>query len=294
MVRDTTLSSKIADIIIIIILLIGALSCILPIWYTLCVSLSEKSAAAAGMVKLWPIGFNFNSYEQIIGDRKFFNSFWTSVKRVILAGGINFIVTVLMAYPLSKEKKEFPLRNVFMWILIFCMLFNGGLIPWYITVRSYGLINSIWALVLAGGLPIFNVILVVNYFRNLPKELEEAALIDGAGPWYILFKIFVPLAIPVLATVTLFTIVNHWNEFFHGLVLMAKEERYPLQTYIQQLVVVIDTSAMTEDQYKRISELSNQTLNAAKVFIAMIPVLIIYPFLQRYFIHGITLGSVKE
>ncbi|MFY9279577.1 MAG: carbohydrate ABC transporter permease [Caldicoprobacterales bacterium] len=294
MVRDTTLSSRIADIIIIIILLIGALSCILPIWYTLCVSLSEKSAAAAGMVKLWPIGFNFNSYEQIIGDRKFFNSFWTSVKRVILAGGINFIVTVLMAYPLSKEKKEFPLRNVFMWILIFCMLFNGGLIPWYITVRSYGLINSIWALVLAGGLPIFNVILVVNYFRNLPKELEEAALIDGAGPWYILFKIFVPLAIPVLATVTLFTIVNHWNEFFHGLVLMAKEERYPLQTYIQQLVVVIDTSAMTEDQYKRISELSNQTLNAAKVFIAMIPVLIIYPFLQRYFIHGITLGSVKE
>lgn len=294
MVRDTTLSSRIADIIIIIILLIGALSCILPIWYTLCVSLSEKSAAAAGMVKLWPIGFNFNSYEQIIGDRKFFNSFWTSVKRVILAGGINFIVTVLMAYPLSKEKKEFPLRNVFMWILIFCMLFNGGLIPWYITVRSYGLINNIWALVLAGGLPIFNVILVVNYFRNLPKELEEAALIDGAGPWYILFKIFVPLAIPVLATVTLFTIVNHWNEFFHGLVLMAKEERYPLQTYIQQLVVVIDTSAMTEDQYKRISELSNQTLNAAKVFIAMIPVLIIYPFLQRYFIHGITLGSVKE
>lgn len=294
MVRDTTLSSRIADIIIIIILLIGALSCILPIWYTLCVSLSEKSAAAAGMVKLWPIGFNFNSYEQIIGDRKFFNSFWTSVKRVILAGGINFIVTVLMAYPLSKEKKEFPLRNMFMWILIFCMLFNGGLIPWYITVRSYGLINSIWALVLAGGLPIFNVILVVNYFRNLPKELEEAALIDGAGPWYILFKIFVPLAIPVLATVTLFTIVNHWNEFFHGLVLMAKEERYPLQTYIQQLVVVIDTSAMTEDQYKRISELSNQTLNAAKVFIAMIPVLIIYPFLQRYFIHGITLGSVKE
>ncbi|NLM44317.1 MAG: carbohydrate ABC transporter permease, partial [Clostridiales bacterium] len=163
MVRDITLGSRIADKVIITILIMSAFICILPIWYTLCVSLSEKSAVAAGMVKLWPVGFNFNSYHQIIGEKKFFNSFWISIKRVVLAGGLNFIIVVLMAYPLSKEKKEFPLRNIFMWILVFSMLFNGGLIPWYITVKNYKLINTIWALVLAGGLPIFNVILVINY-----------------------------------------------------------------------------------------------------------------------------------
>jgi ABC-type glycerol-3-phosphate transport system permease component len=229
-----------------------------------------------------------------MGDSKFFNSFGISIKRVVLGATLNFVVTVLMAYPLSKSTKSFPARNIFMWILVFTMLFNGGLIPWYQTVKSLGLINSIWALVLGHSVPVFNVILVVNFFRNLPKELEEAALVDGAGPWYMLVKLFIPLAVPVLATVTLFSIVYHWNEFFNGLVLMSKAENYPLQTYIQQLVVIIDATTMDSEQIKKMSELSNQTLNAAKIFIAMIPVLIVYPFLQRFFIHGITLGSVKE
>jgi putative aldouronate transport system permease protein len=176
------------------------------------------------------------------------------------------------------------------------MLFNGGLIPLYLTVKAYGLINSVWALVFVGGAQIivFYVILTVNFFRNLPKELEEAALVDGAGPWYVLLKLYIPLAVPVLATVTLFCIVYHWNDFFFGLIFMTREQYYPLQTYIQQLVVAVDPSRMTEDQYKRLSELSNRTLDAAKIFVAMIPVLIVYPFLQRFFIHGITLGSVKE
>lgn len=294
MVREQTFGSRLFDILLLVVLIVIALVCIMPIWYTLAVSLSDKSAAAAGIVRLWPVGFNFNSYQTIMTDSKFFNSFGISLQRVLLGSALNFIVTVLMAYPLSKSVKDFRLRNVFMWLLVFCMLFNGGLIPWYMVIKDYGLMDSIWALVLAGGVQVFHVILVVNFFRNLPKELEEAALVDGAGPWYMLVRLFVPLAVPVLATITLFSIVYHWNEFFHGLVLMSSAEKYPLQTYIQQLVVVIDTTSMTEDEYKKLSELSNQTLNAAKIFIAMIPVLIIYPFLQRFFIHGITLGSVKE
>lgn len=294
MIRENSISSKTVDVMLIALLAGISLLCILPIWYTLAVSLSQNSAASAGLVRLWPIGFNLNSYREIMGDRQFFNSFGISLQRVVLGAGLSFIVTVLMAYPLSKSTKDFRLRNVFMWVLVFTMLFNGGLIPWYQTVRNLGLINNIWALVLGHSVPMFNVILVVNYFRNLPKELEEAALVDGAGPWYILFKVFVPLAVPVLATVTLFSIVYHWNEFFNGLVLMSNQKNYPLQTYIQQMVVVIDASTMDTEQLKRLSELSNQTLNAAKIFIAMIPILIVYPFLQRYFIHGITLGSVKE
>lgn len=294
MVSYKKMSSQMVVGLITALLVAAALLCVLPLWYTLCVSLSQKSAAAAGLVRLWPVGLNFNSYIQIMDDQRFFNSFWISIQRVVWGGSLNFVVTVLMAYPLSKTAKEFRGRNVLMWILIFTMLFNGGLIPWYQTVKSLGLINSMWALVLGGSVPVFNIILVVNFFRNLPRELEEAALVDGAGPWYMLLKIFMPLAVPVLATVTLFSIVYHWNEFFNGLVLTTKQDRYPLQTYIQQLVVVINTGNMSEDQYKKLNELSNQTLNSAKIFIAMIPILVVYPFLQRYFITGITLGSVKE
>jgi len=294
MVRETTWGARAFDVILLVALVGTAVVCVLPIWYTLALSLSDKAAAAAGIVRLWPVGFTLTSYQTIMTDAKFINSFGISLQRVLLGSSINFVVTVLMAYPLSRTTKEFRMRNVFMWLLVFCMLFNGGLIPWYMTVKAYGLMNTIWALVLAGGVQVFHVILVVNFFRNLPKELDEAAHVDGAGPWYMLFRIYVPLSVPVLATITLFSIVYHWNEFFHGLVLMSSAERYPLQTYIQQLVVVIDTTSMTEDEYKKLSELSNQTLNAAKIFIAMIPVLVIYPFLQRFFIHGITLGSVKE
>ncbi|MBB6734177.1 carbohydrate ABC transporter permease [Cohnella zeiphila] len=296
MVRDTTIGSRAFDILIIVILIAVTITCVLPLWYTLAMSLSTKSAAAAGQVSLWPVGFNLNSYKQLLQDNQFFVSFWTSVKRVLLGAGLNLLIVPLMAYPLSKTIKDFRLRNVLMWVLIFTMLFNGGLIPLYLTVKQLHLFNSIWSLVLVGGAQtlVFNVILAMNFFRNLPRELDEAALVDGAGPWYILLKVYVPLAAPVLATVSLFSIVYHWNEFLYGLVFMTRQEFYPLQTYIQQVVVMLDPSTMSQDQLQRMSQLSNRTLNAAKIFIAMIPVLVVYPFLQRFFIHGITLGSVKE
>ena len=274
--------------------MILALSTILPLWYTLCLSLSDKSAAAAGLVTLWPVGFNLTSYQSIVGDAQFFNSFWISIQRVVLGTGAELIATLLMAYPLSKSVRQFPARNVIMWFLIFAWLFSGGLIPWYQTMKSIGMINNIWGLVLGNSLPIFNVILAVNFFRNLPKEIEEAALIDGASPWQILLQIYLPLSKPMIATIALFSMVYHWNEFFNGLVLSTRQAFYPLQTYIQQQIVVINTATLTQDQIQMLNEISNQTLNAAKIFIAMIPILLIYPFLQKYFIQGITLGSVKE
>jgi ABC-type glycerol-3-phosphate transport system permease component len=249
---------------------------------------------AAGSVTLWPVGINFSAYGTILEDAKFWNSFLFSIERVILGAGLNLMVILVMAYPLSKGKKEFPKRDVFMWILVFSMLFNGGLIPWYMTIKTLGLLDNIWALVLGNSIGAFNVILLVNFYRNIPKEMEEAARVDGAGPWYILFKVFIPVSYPVIATVTLFMVVYHWNEFFNGLVLMSRPEHYPIQTYIQQLVVVLNTTAMSEDQIRKLDQLSNQTLNAAKIFIAMIPVLAVYPFLQKYFVTGIMLGSVKE
>ena len=180
-----------------------------------------------------------------------------------------------------------------MWIFVFCMLFNGGTVPWYITMKNYGLMDSIWGLVFGMGLQVFNVILAVNFFKNLPVELEEACFIDGGGPWRNLISIYIPLAKPMVATISLFTIVQYWNEFFQGMVLSTKQSSYPLQTYIQQMVVTLDYSSMNVEQIAQAMKLNNQSLDAANIFIAMIPVLIIYPFLQKYFVSGITLGSVK-
>lgn len=291
---EKNLSSRLFDTINVIILVIVSITCIVPIWYTFCVSISDKSVVAAGLVSFWPQKITLFSYSQIIGDVKFFVAFGVSVMRVILGTAVTITALTLMAYPLSKTGKSFPARNFFMWLLVFCMLFNGGLVPWFQTMKTIGMTNNIWGLVLGGGLPVFNVILIMNFYRNLPKEMEEAAVVDGAGPWQTFFKIILPVSKPVIATVVLFTAVGHWNEFFNGLILSSSSSKYPLQTYIQQLVVNVSSSTLTIEEYKKLASMSNQTLNAAKLFIAMIPVLIIYPFLQKYFITGITLGSVKE
>lgn len=294
MIRTKTAGSRIFDIFNIILMGILAFSCIYPLWYALCLSLSNKSAANSGLVTFYPIGFSLNSYKEIMGDWKFFNSFWISVKRTVLGTAFTMIILIMMAYPLAKSKKDYKPRNVLMWIVLFCMLFNGGTIPWYITMQKYKLIDNIWGLVLSGSLPVFNLIVMMNFFRNISSDLEEAAVVDGANPWRILFQIVVPVSIPVLATIVLFTSVYHWNEFFQGLVLTTGETHYPLQTYIKQLVVNIQTTNLTKDQIENLSKLSNKSLDAAKVFIAMIPMLVLYPFLQKYFVTGIMLGAVKE
>ena len=159
--------------------------------------------------------------------------------------------------------------------------------------EKYKLMDNIFGLVLGTGLQVFNVILAVNFFKNLPVELEEACFVDGGGPWRNLISIYVPLAKPMVATVALFTMVMYWNEFFQGMVLSTRQSSYPLQTYIQQMVVTLDYSTMNVDQIAQAMKLNNLSLDSAKIFIAMIPVLIVYPFLQRYFVEGITLGSVK-
>lgn len=224
MIQGKSIKRKIFTGFNFVILMLLVLSCIVPLWYTLCISLSGKAAVAGGMVSLWPVDFTLSSYQAIIKDMGFLRSVGISVARVVLGTIFSLTVILLMSYPLSKSKREFKYRDIFMWILIFCFLFNGGLIPWYITMKNYGLINTMAGLVLAGGVPVFNVILVMNFFRNIPKSLEEAAIVDGAGAWLILLRVIIPISKPVIATVTLFTIVNYWNEFFQGLVLSTTEK----------------------------------------------------------------------
>ena len=282
------------DKITLVFLTITALLCIAPVINTVAISFSEQSKAAAGLVYFWPVDFSLSSYKKLLEDARFFNAFLISVERVILGGGLNLLLTIIMAYPLSKERKVFRARNVYMWLIVFTMLFNGGLIPWYMTIRTVGLLDTIWALVLPGAVPVFNVILLMNFFRGVPKELDESAVVDGAGPWCIIFKIYVPISLPAIATVTLFSVVGHWNSYFDGLVLMNKPDNYPLQTYIQQLIVILNIQQIQDpEQLKSTLAVSNRTFNAAKIVVSMIPIMAVYPFLQKYFITGIVMGSVK-
>ncbi len=294
MVQPKTISSKVVNILIYIFLACSALVCLLPILNTVAISFSSKAAAMAGDVFLWPIDPTLASYQAILEDDQFFRSFFNSIVRVVVGVGINTILTILMAYPLSKSPKYFPQKNIYMWFVVFCMLFNGGLIPTYLLIYNLHIMDTIWALVLPGAVPVFNVIVLMNFFKGIPDELDEAARIDGANPWIIMIRIFVPLAVPSIATVTLFAIVNHWNAFFDGMIYINTPEKIPLSTYIQQLVVEVkDTTNMTPEEIQRMNEMSSRTFNAAKVFVTMVPVLVVYPFLQKYFVSGLVMGSVK-
>lgn len=293
MVKNKTMGGKIADLIILIVIISVTLLCLVPILNMAAISFSDKAAAAANMVGILPVKFTTIAYQTLLEDSQFWRSFLISVERVVLGTLLNVVIIVLTAYPLSKSKERFGMKNIYMTIFIFCMLFSGGMIPVYLTVKNLNMLNSIWALILPGAVPIFNVILMMNFFKGIPSSLEESATIDGATPLQILFKIYLPISLPALATVTLFCIVGHWNDFFSGLIYMNSPEMYPLQTYIQQLTVELK-NVTNPEELKQLVLLSNKTLNAAKIVVSIIPLLCIYPFMQKYFITGLVMGSVKE
>lgn len=297
MIENRSFSSRVRVSFIYCIVILLGLVCLLPLWNIVAISFSSSAAVTANKVGLAPVDFTTVAYKKIIEDSQFWRSFMISVVRVILAVILNTVLVVLMAYPLTKSTREFRGRNLYMNLLIFAMLFNGGMIPSFILVKELGLLNSIWALVLPGALPIFNVILVMNFFLGIPKSLEEAAIIDGANPLQVLVKILVPCAKPCIATIVLFSIVGSWNDFFSGLIYIQKPRNYPIMTYIQSLNVDIQEllkSGMSSSSLGNLSELSNKNLNAAKIVVAVIPLLLIYPILQKYLITGIVMGSVKE
>lgn len=287
--------SRLFDIVVTALLLLMTVICLLPLLNVLALSFSGKQAALAGRVGLVPVDFTWSSYEYLIADTRFFTAFGVSLRRVLLGGSLNLILTLLTAFPLSLEKREFPSRNRYMWVVVFCMLFNAGLVPWYFVINSTGIMDTIWALVLPGAVPVFNVILLMNFFRGIPKALKEQASIDGVSALGLLFRIYVPLSLPAIATVTLFSVVGHWNSFFDGMLLINTPSKVPLQTYIQSLVVrMADLSKVNLTAEQLTEKMSQRTFNAAKIVVSAVPILLVYPFMQKYFVKGITLGSVKE
>ena len=284
--------NPVARVVIWVLVILLTLSCLLPLMNMVAISFSGSEAVSANAVGLLPKDANLNSYRKLLDDAQFWRSFLISVERVILGLLINMLLTVTMAYPLSKSKLRFPMREVYMKFIIFAMLFSGGIIPLFMVVSNLKLTNTIWSLVLPGAVPVFNVILMINFFKGIPEALDEAARIDAARRRQTLVPIYLPISLPSLATVALFSIVGHWNDYFSDLIYMSKASMYPLQTYIQQLTVDL-TSITDADRLKQLSAMSTRSFNAAKIVVSTVPLLVIYPFLQKYFVSGLTIGAVK-
>ena len=270
-----------------------ALLCLLPFLNVLALSFSDKIAAASGVVTFWPVNFTLDAYKYVIEQEAFWRSFLISIERVVLGGGLGIFLTVLCAYPLSKSSQVFKMRTVYVWYFFITMLFSGGLIPGYVVISALHLKNTIWALVLPGAVSAYNILLMLNFYRQLPHELEEAAFIDGAGHFRTWFNVYLPCSVPSIATISLFTIVGQWNAWFDGIIYMNKPDQYPLQSYLN--TIIIDAASLTAGtfDYQLINLISDRTVKCAQIFVSMVPILILYPFLQRYFVKGMVMGSVK-
>lgn len=270
-----------------------ALSCLVPLIHIFAISLSSSAAATGGLVVLWPVDFTLESYAYVARRAAFWHSMLVSVERVIVGVGINMVFCVVCAYPLSKDKDQFRFRTLYSWYFFLTMLVSGGLIPLYMVIRQTGLIGTFWALVIPGAVPVYNIILLLNFFRQTPRELEEAAIIDGASQWRIMWQIFVPTSTAALATVALLSTVYHWNEWFNGILYMSNPDQYPLQSYLRTIVIDMKLTNMGANDWQALALVSDKTVKCAQIFLASLPILLVYPFLQRYFVKGMVLGSVK-
>lgn len=282
------------DVILVILLGVICITCVLPFIHLLAVSFSSSSAVAAGKVGFLPVEFTPASYEYVISGGRFLHAMGISLERVILGTLLNIVLMVLTAYPLAKE--DLPGRGILSGFFVLTMLIGGGMIPTYLLVSGLGLKDTIWALILPGALPVYNMIILMNFIRSLPHEVEEAAWIDGASPFQTLVHVIFPLLGPSLATVGLFSMVGHWNDWFSGMIYMSQPINYPLQTYLQTLLVDFEKllqSDSTGNIKDILSKMNARTGRAAQLFLGTLPIMMVYPFLQRYFTKGLTLGSVK-
>lgn len=291
-----SLSRKIFVVLNYTFLTLLAILCILPIWNVLCISFSENRYAVAGQVGLLPKGFTLDAYKYLAQKSGFLKSFGVSVVRVILGSVVNMVMCIITAYPLSRSNEQLHFRTVYTWFFAITMFFGGGMIPTYFVISKTGIMDTIWALIIPGALSFWNCTMMINFFRGIPRELDEAAMVDGAGHIKILLQIYLPLSKASLATILLFTVVGHWNSWFDGYLYLNSPSKYPLQTYLMSVinsVATISKEFLTPEEIEALANVDEKTIRMAQIFLSALPVMCVYPFLQRYFVKGLVVGSVK-
>lgn len=265
-----------------------------PLVYIVSASFSSTEAVISGKVWLWPVDPGLKGYEAVFSNNAIWSGFANSIFYTVVGTVINVILTIIAAYPLSR--KDFIGRNSIMFIFVFTIMFSGGLIPSYLLVKDLGMLDSRWAMILPSAINVFNVIIARTYFQtNIPNEMLEAAQVDGCSDWKFLTRIVLPLSGPIVAVISLFYAVSHWNSYFSALLYLKDRELYPLQLVLRSILIQnqIDPSMVMNEEDLVARQGLADLLKYSLIVVASVPVLIIYPFVQRHFVKGVMIGSVK-
>ena len=291
--RSYALSDRITvgrAIVYMIVTLVGIVM-LYPMWYVLCASLSDNLALTNAGLILLPKQFNLDSYRYVLGTRDLLNIYGNTLYVLVFGIGISMVLSILAAYALAHKPRGYHIANL---LFLVPMLFSAGTIPSYVNMKSLGLLNNLWALILSSAISSYNVFILRNFFSSLPQSVEEAAVIDGAGTFTILFRIVLPLSLAGIATVGLFYAVTYWNTYFNALLYCNRRENWVLQIFLKETLItsqpdILGSSADTVAGMKT----SSRTVQMAVVIVSVVPILIVYPFIQRYFVKGVMVGAVK-
>lgn len=282
---------KIFNVINIIIMVIVIIATLYPFWYLVCVSFSSEKFVYSGAVTLFPKGFTLKTYKVLLAEKDFWISYKNTVIYTVLGTFISLFLSTLLAYPLSK--KNLKGRNIILGLVVFTMFFSGGLIPTYLLVNALGMRNTIWAVVIPGAINTYYVIIMKTFFEGLPAELEEAAAIDGMDTFGILLHIILPLSMPVMATMTLFYAVGIWNNWFGPFIYLDQKELFPVALYLRNIIVGSQSTMVNSTNDVNDIAQIQATVKAASVILTALPIIMVYPFLQKYFVKGVMIGSLK-
>lgn len=283
-------SDRVLDIVCYSIVTIFCISVLIPFWNVFTQSITPKAELTLEF-KLFPQHPDWNAWEVVVSSGYMWQCFKNTVIRTLLGTVISLVMCVSFTYPLSRD--EFPAGKFLLTMITITMFFNGGLIPTYLNISDLGLMDTVWALVIPGSLSAFNCILLKNFFKQLPEGLVEAAKIDGANDILVLCKIILPLSLPILATLALWSVVNHWNEWFNALLYINDRGKYVLQIMIRELQTTV--AAITEGGAGVDASVAppSEAIVAASNLFAILPIILVYPFMQKYFVSGLTVGGIK-
>ena len=289
-----SMQDRVVEIVNLILLSLIALAVIYPLVFVFSASISDQTYVFNGEMWLWPRDISFVGYEKIFQNREVLTGYLNTLLYTSVGTLVNVTLTVMAAYPLSR--KDFRGRHLFTGMMVFTLFFSGGLIPTYMVVRSLGIMNTMWALILPGAVSVWNIIIMRTFFQSsIPDGIQEAAQIDGCRNMQILTRIVLPLSAPILAVMVLFYSVGHWNAFFNALIYLTDRDRYPLQLFLREILIQDQMEEMVNvgDNTNARNILDREAVKYAMVIVANLPILMLYPFLQKYFAKGVMIGAIK-